>query len=230
MSSLSIISSDSDVEWAITDFLATEPLGHYMRWEIELQRRRFVKLAAEMREAKKAYDALNKTVILSGPEIAAHDKAFKEAQSKYTLAHNCWVCSVGHAEDMLRSSKLFDELSAMDARRASDEEEDDYGFNYEDDDVQSFRFLREASEGSISETRNKALQAAERKYHEDCKDVKSDCASFYRGSFERGRSSAMRSGYQRAAADYKKAVAEAEEAYYQACLAPSPRTASGGSA
>ena len=221
MSSLSISSSDSDVEWAITDFLATEPLGHYMRWEIELQRRRFAKLAAEMREAKKAYDALNKTVVLSGPEIAIHDKAFKEAQSKYTLAHNCWVCSVGHAEDMLRSSKLFDELSAMDARRAGDTE---------DDDVQSFRFLREASEGSINETRNKALQAAERRYREDCEDVKSDCASFYRGSFERGRGSAMRSGYARAAADYKKAIAEAEETYYQACLAPVPRTASGGSA
>jgi hypothetical protein len=131
---------------------------------------------------------------------------------------------------MLRSAKLFDEISAMEARRAGDEEEDNYEFNYEDDNVQSFRFLREASEGSINETRNKALQAAERRYREDCEDVKSDCASFYRGSFERGRGSAMRSGYERAAADYKKAIAEAEEAYYQACLAPVPRTASGGSA
>ena len=225
MSSLSISSSDSDVEWAITDFLATEPLGHYMRWEIELQRRRFAKLAAEMREAKKAYDALNKTVVLSGPEIAAHDKAFKEAQSKYTLTHGCWVCSVGHAEDMLRSAKLFDEISAMDARRAPAEEDD----NYEDDDIQTFRFLREASEGSINETRNKALQAAERKFREECEDVKSDCASFYRGSFEQGRSSAMRSGIARAAKTYKEEVAAAEEAYYQACLSPARQTASGGS-
>lgn len=232
MSNLSISSSDSDVEWAIRDVLATKPLGHNMRWELELQRRKFAKYESDMRVAKKAYDALNKSVTLSGKEIAAYDKAFREAQSKYSLERNCWICSVGHAEDALNFAKLMDELAA-DRRREAEEAkaevyEYDYDYDDDDDDIASFRYLSEAPEGSEEDVRNKALLKAERAFREECQDVRADCASFYRGSFERGRGSGIRSGIARASAAYKKAVSEAEEAYYKARLAPR-NTASGGS-
>ncbi len=203
---LSIMSSDADVEWAIREVLAIKPLGHYMRWQLELSRRRFAKLEADMKVAKTAYDAVNKTVVLkTKAEADAHDKAFREAQSKYSLERNCWICSVGNAKDMLQTAKLFDELADGNRRKA-------------DDDMPSFRFLMEAPEGSPEDKRNKALQEAERQYHEECEDVRADCASFYRGSFERGRSSAMRSGFADAQKTYEKAITEAEEAYYRSCL------------
>jgi hypothetical protein len=235
MSQLSTSSSDADVEWAIRDVMATKPLGHNMRWELEVSRRRIARNEADMRAAKREYDPLNKTQILKGSEIAAYEKAFREAQSKYSLQRNCWICSVGNAEDALRFAKLMDELAADRLREyiASKDErycDDDYYDDDGDEEAPSFRFLSEAPEGSAEDVRNKALQKAERNYNLECKDVRADCSSFYRGSFERGRGSAMRSGFARAAEEYKEAVAAAEEAYYQARLAPVSRSASGGSA
>lgn len=219
MSQLSTLSSDADVERAIEDLLATKPLWHNMRWELEVQRRRLVVLEAEMKEAKAAYDSLNKTMVLHIKEEAwkprlgladAHTKAFNEAQSKYSLARNCWISHVAHAEEMLRSAKLFDEIALIRSKDA-DTDVDDY------EDMQSFRFLSEAAEGTPEAKRNAALQEAERLYREDCEEVRYECVSFYRSSFANGRSSAIRTGIARARRDYAKAIAAIEEEYYEAC-------------
>ncbi len=202
------MSSDSDIHSAIREVLSTKPLSHNMRWELEVQSRRLTQYEKVMRVAKEAYDALNKMVTLSGEEIAAHKKAFREAQNKYELERNCWICAVGHVEDSLNFAKLMDEIAADNYREAEEK----------DDDVSAFRYLSEAPEGSAEDVRNKALQAAESRFREERDDVHDDCVSFYRGSNARGRSSAIHAGIARASEEYNKKVAEAEEAYYMARL------------
>ena len=166
MSQLSILSSDAEVKRAIEAFLATKPIGHYMRWELEIQRRRFAKCEADMKEAK-------------------------AAQSKYELERNAWICAVGHAEAMLQSAKLFDEL--MNSENFSD--------------------LLEAPQSAEAKRRT-ALCDAGRQYIEECENAQDDCASFYRG--QPGRSSAMRAYTAKARKAFDKAIAAAEEAYLEA--------------
>lgn len=213
MSSLSIMSSDAEVDAAIKEVFATIPLHHNMRWELEVQRRRITQYEKDMRVAKKAYDALNKSVTLTGSaEIAEHNNAFREAQSKYELERSSWISAVGHVGDFLTFAMVMDQM-AINAEAESEDR-----CEYEDDEVATFCYLPEAPEGSIEETRNKALQEAERIYCEARRDIHDECVSFYRGSNAHRRSSAIRVGTGRLLAEYKNVIAELEEAYYQARL------------
>lgn len=215
MSELTLFSSDTDVKNAIRKVLGVYPLSHNMRWELEVQRRKLSQYEEDMRTAKSAYtDLFNE-------ENGKHEKAFREAKSKYKSARKSWICAIEEAREALKSASVLDmEAINKEGEYEAAYENGDCEYEEESDgEISTFRFLCDVPKGTAEYVRNKALRAARRRHKNECRHVRNHCVKLYRGRLSYARYAA-RPGIDRANAVYKKEVSEIEETYYQARLNP----------
>jgi hypothetical protein len=197
----------SEVEWKAEDLLTIKPTGDYERWELELFRRRYVKQKKEVAEADAAWKEASKGGTFTREEAAAHEKAFREADVRRSNAHAHMSTIVRSAEGDLAFAKTTDEWVAKERTEACKE-------MYNPRKFCEYSVMYSALPGSPEETRNKALLEAEKEYKLALEDARSDACSFYRGDFERGRSSYLRSQKAEIEEEFEERKAAIEEKFY----------------
>ncbi len=201
----------SDVEYEAEGLLTIKPTGDYERWALELFRRRYLKQKKEVAEAEAVWREACKGGTFSREDAIAHNKALREAETRRSNARAHMSTIVRSAGGDLAYAKRIDGWVAKDRRDACKE-------MYDPRDFCEYSVMYSALPGSPEEARNKALLEAEKEYINALGDARSDACSFYRGSFERGRSSYLRAKEAEAEEEYEQRKAAIEEEFYTAYM------------
>ncbi len=197
----------SEVEYEAEGLLTIKPTGDYERWELELFRRCYAKEKKEVAEAEAAFRQACKGGTFTSEEAAAHDKALREAETRRSITRASISQLVRAADGKIKFAKKIDEWVAKDRKEARKE-------MYDPREFCQYSVMYAVLPGSPEEARNKALLEAEQEYINAIADARSDACSFYRGDFERGRGSYLRSKQAEIEEEFEQAKAAAEEAFY----------------
>lgn len=207
--------SINDVEWKAEEVLATEPKvtqysdGDYVRWELELFRRRLVRSRKAMEEAEAAFAEASKG---GGPfskaELEAHTAAFNKADTNRSNKRAAFSGLVDASEGFIRTAKIFDEI-VSDMRRDAQAEAVD------NQRICHYAYMTSALSDSPEEKRNAALLEAEKEYIQLCEDAAQDAYEGRRG----GRKRSGRVNCGEANKRFEERKAQIEEEYYAAELA-----------
>ena len=195
----------TEVEYEAEDLLATEPLGDYERWTLELFRRRYAKEKAAVDEAEAAFRQACKGGTFTAEEAAAHDKTFREAETRRFITRASLSQLVREAASDLVFYRKVDKWTAADRREA------DNG----DPLFCEYEITYSTLPGSPEEKRDRAILEAERQMKSDMADMAEDDIGFSRGSFAGRRRGG---GGHRIVEEFDRRKAAIEEEYYAACV------------
>ncbi len=172
----------SEVEWNAEDLLETQPTitpfsdGDYVRWAVELFRRRYEKEQKDVKEAEAAFREACKGGTFTAAEAAAHDKALREADSRRSITRASISQLVCDAKGSIEFAKKRDEWISADRRDAYSENPNNFC---------NYSVMQATLEGSPEAIRDAALLEAEQEYVNDMAEIKQDA----REAGERGSGS-----------------------------------------
>lgn len=198
----------TEVECNAQDLLATKPTvtrfsdGDYVRWEVELFRRRYERSKKAMEDAEVAFRDACKGGVFTTEEAVAHTAALNAADSRRSITRAALSSLVRNSAGNIAFAKKQDEWTSTDRRCAFEENPHEFC---------QYATMQATVPGSPEAARNAALLEAEQEYNNDCAEARQDAIEAgcrrIRGT---GRSAAER---------FDERKAAIEDKYYTACLA-----------
>jgi hypothetical protein len=155
-----------EVEWKAEGLLTTKSDGDYVRWEVELFRRRYAKEKKAVEETEAAYrQACRGGTFTSEAEANTHTAALRKADTDRSNARAHISELVCTAQNSIRFAKQQDEWISSDRKSAF--KENPQGFC-------EYSVMHATLPGSAEEKRNAALHEAEQTYINDCEEARQD--------------------------------------------------------
>lgn len=197
----------TEVECNAQDLLATKPTitsfsdGDYVRWEVELFRRRYERSKKAMEDAEVAFRAACKGGIFTTEEAAAHTTTLNQADMRRSITRAALSSLVRDSTNSIEFAKTRDEWISSDRRNA---------YNENPHEFCQYAIMHVALPGFPEAARNAALLEAEQEYMNACTEARQD-------AIEAGSRRIL--GGRDAATLYDERKAAIEEAYYVASLA-----------
>jgi hypothetical protein len=181
---------------AITEFSN----GDYVRWQMELFRRRYEKEKKSVAEAEAVFRETCRGGTFTTEEAKAHDKALREAESRRSITRASISQLVREAEGRIEFAKKQDQWVSDDRKWAYKASDDPHNFC-------QFSVMFAVLPGSPEEARDKALLEAEEEYLNALAEARQD-------AIEAGPGSTARAASRRASEIFEKRKAAIEETFY----------------
>jgi hypothetical protein len=176
--------------------------GDYVRWEVELFRRRYIKQKKDVEEAEAVFREACRGGTFTTEEAKAHDNALREADSRRSIARASISQLVSSARESINFAKQQDEWISNDRKSAYEENPIDFC---------QYSIMSSVLPNSSEEKRNKALLEAEQEYINALAEAKQEAR-------EAGPGSSARAASRRASEMFEQRKAAIEEAFYSAYL------------
>jgi hypothetical protein len=190
-----------NIQYQAEGLLTTKPTGDYVRWEIELFRRRYAQYKKELEEAEAAFCQACKGGTFTSEESAIHRETLQKADTNRSNTRAAFSGLVESAENSICFAKQQDEWISSDRKSAC--EETPQGFC-------EYSVMHLTLPGSPEEKRNKALLEAEQELKNACEEAKQE-------AIESG-SRCIRGSSRGASRIFEERKAAIEEEYYAASI------------